>query len=244
MDHTSTGTFSKFVGCLVLGGSGFPFKVGESIDWLVDHGGFTFRSSTHFAHVSLLELAELGIAGPGSVTSGGGFAGGGFGIDGALQGIAIASVLNMLTTRTKIHTFVTVVTNFGELHLHYSGMEPGALRIALSGVFVKLRRLDPTWMASRSALLQSQYDQCLITKEELTSLQLKMNAEPVWISLEEIALQKKTLQAEQYRQSLESSPKGTCPNCDKIIQLHAESCPHCKAAFGVGSAWSVTPFAG
>jgi len=41
----------------------------------------------------------------------------------------------MLTTNTKIHTFMQIVSDTGEVFLHYAGLEPGALRIALSPVF-------------------------------------------------------------------------------------------------------------
>lgn len=95
------------------------------------------------------EIASMDISGPGSVTRGGGFIGGGFGVEGALEGMAVATVLNALTTKTKIHTFISITTNIGELHLHYSGMEPGALRIALSPVVFALRRLDPVWRQGR-----------------------------------------------------------------------------------------------
>src|SRR5262249_16799941 len=79
------------------------------------------------------EIVDFSITGPGTVTTGGGFIGGGFGVAGALEGMAVAAVLNALTSRTKVHTFIGLVTHQGELFLHYEGMEPGALRIALRG---------------------------------------------------------------------------------------------------------------
>lgn len=39
-----------------------------------------------------------------TITTGGGFIGGGFGVEGAAEGMAVASVLNALTTRTNIKT--------------------------------------------------------------------------------------------------------------------------------------------
>ena len=44
---------------------------------------------------------RLEIGGPGLVKTGGGFVGGGFGARGAIEGMAIAAVLNGLTTRTS-----------------------------------------------------------------------------------------------------------------------------------------------
>lgn len=34
---------------------------------------------------------------------------------------------------------------------------------------------------------------------------------------------------------------GTCPNCRNVIRLNSEECPRCKATFGEGSAWKITP---
>ena len=50
------------------------------------------------------EVEGLEIGGPGLVKTGGGFVGGGFGARGAIEGMAIAAVLNGLTTRTSIKT--------------------------------------------------------------------------------------------------------------------------------------------
>ena len=129
--------------CTVLGGGGFPFNAGEKLAIRFDGDTVTFLGQPNAATISLAELVDISVSGPGSVTSGGGFAGGGFGIEGAISGIALAGVLNAVTSRTKIHTFISLICNFGELHLHFAGMEPSALRIALAPVHVRLRQLDP-----------------------------------------------------------------------------------------------------
>jgi hypothetical protein len=51
-------------------------------------------------------IDDLEFSGPGKVTTGGGFIGGGFGLSGAAKGMIAASVLNALTTKTKIHTMI------------------------------------------------------------------------------------------------------------------------------------------
>jgi hypothetical protein len=75
------------------------------------------------------------------VTSGGGFIGGGFGVEGAIVGIGVASLLNALTTKTNTFTFtfMQLETTDGEVFFHYGAMEPSALRMELSPVFVALR---------------------------------------------------------------------------------------------------------
>lgn len=37
----------------------------------------------------------------------------------------------------------------------------------------------------------------------------------------------------------ELTPKGTCPNCSKVIALDSAECTSCRAVFGIGSAWAV-----
>lgn len=54
------------------------------------------------------KVVALNLGGPGAVTTGGGFVGGGFGVRGALEGMAIASALNKITTKTKIRTVIEV----------------------------------------------------------------------------------------------------------------------------------------
>lgn len=147
------------------------------------------------------------------------------------------AVLNLLTTKTKVHTFLTLITNFGELHLHYAGMEPAALRMALASVFVKMRRLDPVWQAARLQVLQNQHAAGAIDAEELAAARRRLLTASDWQDPVIEATELKRLQQE----SLENGPKGQCPNCDSIIPLAVESCPKCKASFGIGSAWKVTP---
>ena len=156
--------------CVVLGCSGFPFSPGDQVRVAFDEHGVSLQGAQRAAGFSYVELAELAIAGPGSVTSGGGFIGGGFGVEGALEGMAIATVLNVLSTKTKVHTFITIVVNFGEIHFHYGGMEPSALRVALAGVFVRLRQMSPDWLLARRKIIEGRLAAGAISAEECESL--------------------------------------------------------------------------
>ncbi|NYT61124.1 hypothetical protein H0A66_02110 [Alcaligenaceae bacterium] len=120
--------------CTVLGSSGFPFSSGETIAVAFNNNTVNCRSSNHLAKFSLLELAEISITGPGTVVTGGGFIGGGFGI-------------------------------------------------------------------------------------------------------EEAAEAQRLLDEKMYS----TGPMGLCPNCEKTIQLHSETCRYCKANFGQYSSWQVIP---
>jgi hypothetical protein len=53
------------------------------------------------AEVPYGEVEDVEIGGPGLVKTGGGYVGGGFGATAAIEGMAIAAVLNALTTRTS-----------------------------------------------------------------------------------------------------------------------------------------------
>lgn len=58
--------------------------------------------------LGLDEVVVIQVDGPGRVTTGGGFIGGGVGLMGALEGIGIARMLNALTTRSTVQTFIEI----------------------------------------------------------------------------------------------------------------------------------------
>lgn len=141
-------------GCIYLGEHGSLFDFGEDVRAHFGANGVSLCGEQRSARFSYFEIEEVAIVGPGTATTGGGFFGGGFGIVGAIEGIAIAGILNKLTNLTSIHTFVTLTTNFGEAHLHYAGIEPGALRIARPYVFHRLWQCTHDWARSKSALIE------------------------------------------------------------------------------------------
>jgi hypothetical protein len=124
---------------LVLGGAGVPVASGVRIDVTLERTGLTMAAHDEVIRWAWSDVIAISIRGPGKVTSGGGFIGGGFGVDGAVVGIATASLLNALTTRTSILTIVQLDFTDGELFLHTDAAEPEALRISLSPAFVAQR---------------------------------------------------------------------------------------------------------
>ena len=97
------------------------------------------------------ELVEIEIAGPGNVTRGGGFIGGGFGIEGAAEGMLIASVLNAVTTRSSVQTILGLLFRHQELWLLRETLEPLALRIEMAPVYAPLRPRGTLHSKRRSA---------------------------------------------------------------------------------------------
>jgi hypothetical protein len=96
-------------------------------------------SGEALAQVWYSEVEDIEIGGPGLVKSGGGFIGGGFGAAGALEGMAIASVLNALTTRTSITTIVRIQGKSCELFLLHTRSTPEQLRIEMSRALGAIR---------------------------------------------------------------------------------------------------------
>lgn len=223
-------------GCAYLGGCNYPIAAGDSAALCFGERELVVQlgDGTSFA-VPYLELAGIEVSGPGTLTSGGGLIGGGFGVAGALEGMAIAGILNALTTRSKIHTFMSLTTNIGELHFHYDQMEPGALRIALASVHTTLRRLDPVWQQGRIAALQLAKSQGALAEPELERFLNRMTLPTVEVSIQPPA------DTRFISSPSNVGPKGRCPNCSATIPLHAEECPSCKAMFGHGAAWKVVP---
>jgi hypothetical protein len=74
----------------------------------------------------------------GAVRSGGGFVGGGFGVVGAAEGMAIASPLNSLSTKRSIHTTVRLEAEGAELFLFTSQATPNTSVMRFAEVHAKI----------------------------------------------------------------------------------------------------------
>lgn len=209
--------------CIVLGGAGLGAVVGEVV-----HLEFTNRAISVIGsdqtkiEVALAEVADIFISGPGMVTTGGGFGGSGFSVSGALEGIGIATILNAITTKTKIHTIIGIITNIGELHVHYGSLESGALRMELAPVFSSLRTINPAWIDEREAVIRRLFETKVIDELEFKRLQSRL----------------------LMGHAVGAGPRmGRCPSCSEHLPVTAPECPKCHANFGKGAAWRVIPSA-
>jgi hypothetical protein len=121
-------------GFTVVGGSGLSLAVGSPVSLLAmpdllrvhveTDGGGTI--DIPYTEVSAVELE--GTAG----TVGGGFIGGGFGAKAAIEGMAVSTILNALTTRVVVDTRMRVATLRGEILLHHDQVPKELVRRALS----------------------------------------------------------------------------------------------------------------
>lgn len=148
---------------------------------------FPFQGLDAVAQIPYRDVEVVDIGGPGLVRSGGRFAGGGFGVAGAVEGMAIAGVLNMLTTQTTIKTVVRIQAAECELFLLCTTTEPEALRISLSRALSTIRQAQPeaaTDPVDRSAAsvvdqlgrLAEMLQSGLLTREEFDRLKAALIA--------------------------------------------------------------------
>ena len=112
---------------------------------------FACRRAEVLAEVPYSQVEDVEIGGPGLVKSGGGFVGGGFGLGGAVEGMAIAAVLNAMTTRTSITTIMRIQGTGCELFLLHAGLTPDRLRIEMSRTLGVIRAARAGEAAARPA---------------------------------------------------------------------------------------------
>jgi Short C-terminal domain len=147
------------------------------------------RRAKVLAGVPYAEIEDVEIGGSGLVKTGGGFTGGGFGARGAIEGMAIAAVLNGLTTRTSITTVVRIQGTGCELFLLHTRVTPEQLRIELSrplGAIRSTRAPDvagviqpqapamPPSPVEELAKLAEMLEKGLLTREEFDLMKAKV----------------------------------------------------------------------
>jgi Short C-terminal domain len=154
---------------------------------------FVPRQPRVLAAVPYSQVEDVEIGGPGLVKTGGGFVGGGFGVNGAIEGMAIASVLNALTTRTSIKTVLRIQGTGCELFLLDTMLTPEQLRIVMSrplgairsaraaavadGIQHEARVVSPS-PAEELSKLADMLEKGLLTREEFNLMKAKLIGQP------------------------------------------------------------------
>jgi hypothetical protein len=132
------------VGCTFLGGYNSPLDQGSRTDVLLDDEGLQFFHTGSVLEpqfvIPFAALRGIGISGPGEKTTDAGVIGGGFGLEGIVLGVALATLVNAVTRKTTINTFMRIEWNRGEAFFHYDKLPPELVRIMLSRAFVALRQ--------------------------------------------------------------------------------------------------------
>lgn len=142
------GVLDRLQRCVVLGGYGYTDAAtpGSRVDlhftnwgiWMTYAGELAPLLRCAYAAVRALELEG------GAVRKGGGYVGGGFGVLGAAEGMAIAGLLNTLTTSTKIQTTIRVESEAAEVFLFTDLATPQQLTVRLAEVRGRIRGAAPT----------------------------------------------------------------------------------------------------
>lgn len=133
-------TKSALVECTYLGGSGYSLAQNQKFFLALtdDSLKLTRISDGSTSEVPFSQIHEIEVSGPGTVTTNAGISGGGFGLEGFLKGAATAAVINAATTKSSTNTFARILSAEGEIYLHTSAKEPGALKILFSPVVVQI----------------------------------------------------------------------------------------------------------
>jgi len=131
-------------GCTFLGGFGFDDRLTPRarVDlhftateiWVT-----AARRGLVLQRCAYANAEEIEVSGEARRT-GGGFIGGGFGAAGAVEGMAIAAVLNSLTSRTDVRTVIRLREREAELHFFTDQATPAQLEIPLSEVRSLIKR--------------------------------------------------------------------------------------------------------
>lgn len=131
---------SALVECTYLGGSGYSLAQNQKFYLALADDSLKLArvSDGSTSEVPFSQIHEIEVSGPGTVTENAGVSGGGFGLEGFLKGAATAAVINAATTKSSTNTFARILSAEGEIYLHTSTKEPGALKIFFSPVVVQI----------------------------------------------------------------------------------------------------------
>lgn len=166
----------------VLGGYGFDLQKSETLALLCGNDRLHLQNFQTKKLVVILftELTSLEVSGPGTESKNAGVIGGGFGFQGAVEGVLIATTINALTSRSTTNTFLHLVSLNAEVMLHTSTIEPSELRLLLSPAFVRKTQATPVTDPALNSLgaeierLHGLKQKGILTDEEFVSAKARL----------------------------------------------------------------------
>ncbi len=172
----------KPLACTYLGGSGSPMLQNAEVllTRLSDSLIFTNSGTVDRYAIPFGKIYSVEVSGPGTQTTNAGISGGGFGVEGFLQGVAVAATLNALTSRSSTNTFLRILSEDAEIYLHSSATEPTQLRMLLSPVVVAIekhkngQRSRPSSLSDEIARLESMHKSGILNIEEFEAAKRKI----------------------------------------------------------------------
>ena len=130
------------------GGYGTGIAVDVPAVLAVDGMSVSVLTPGHGYCRGLDDLLGVQLGGGGEYTTGGGWFGGGFGVQGALEGAALASVMNWLTTRRHMDTVLRLVYADAEATFGVTTHAPGRLELELAALLAWLRGGAAPWAST------------------------------------------------------------------------------------------------
>jgi Short C-terminal domain len=171
--------------CTVVGGFGLGLKPGTVISFGFRREDVVLAAPTGLTTILYPQIRELEVGGRGAMQEGGGFIGGGFGLEGAAAGMLVASALNGLTSRTQVETLVNLRTENWGVIVHYGQQTPEQLRISLTGPLAKVadqRRETPAAQSRDAAAQLSEVGELhssgILTDEEFAAAKARILGQP------------------------------------------------------------------
>ncbi len=132
------GRLEVLAACVFLGGYGTEpgLEPGEKVDlYFTDAGAWLTKAGSYKPYLrrSYQSARSLEFEG-GTIRSGGGYRGGGFGLVGAAEGMAMATLLNSLTSKTTIHTTIRFEAEGAEVFFFTDQAVPRTLEMRFAEV--------------------------------------------------------------------------------------------------------------
>ncbi|MGQ7958867.1 SHOCT domain-containing protein [Pseudomonas sp. SP16.1] len=180
IEKISKQSTSKPLTMEVLGGHGWDKEKGNT--FLLSLSGMDIilanLSNMTTSRLAICDVIDIEISGPGKETSNAGIIGGGFGVEGAIKGIAAATIVNILTTRSSVRTFIRIATRESEIILFTSEIEPNDARIYLSQVYASTRNqkssTSNTGIAEQLTALQKLKEDGVLSDNEFNQAKMKI----------------------------------------------------------------------
>lgn len=167
-----------------VGGSWYSLNQDQKINFGISKKSIIIikiNDSLDVIDIPFEEINEVEISGPGTVVTDAGMSGGGFGLEGFIKGAAAAALINAATTRKTTNTFMRIMTATGEIYIHTSEIEPDALKIKFSPVFVYLKnkanqqfKVAGSSIAEEIERLQKLFKDGILTQEEFDAAKKKV----------------------------------------------------------------------
>lgn len=167
-----------------VGGSWYSLNQDQKINFGISKKSIIIikiNDSLDVIDIPFEEINEVEISGPGTVITDAGMSGGGFGLEGFIKGAAAAALINAATTRKTTNTFMRIMTATGEIYIHTSEIEPDALKIKFSPVFVYLKnksnqqfKIAGSSIAEEIERLQKLFKDGILTQEEFDTAKKKV----------------------------------------------------------------------